>query len=350
MKRMDVCALLAAAVCGLGAVGVQAQGKPVFPAGTPVVQVPFGNERLSFQKLGTLYMNLSMNGGEAHNFVIDTGSVGIMVGADEIPNFDGKGEPGEITYSSSGVHLMGVWTTVDVRFEDAKMPDGSPVVAHMPVLAVTKRECLGTGVNAAKCSPGPGHPHMLGIGFGRGKAEDYTLMQKNAFVMLNAMQKGMMRRGYIISPKGVQLGLNAASVDASWKWQKLEARSAKVPDSYNGPQDWETAAGTIEVDHKVLTMGTVLIDTGLTNMMLSSPGAPTNGDIPDGIPITVHLLGNQLSYSFVSGDVHDPETPRRVSWRMPHEKTFVNTGLRGLAHFDYCFDDDAGFLGLKYRP
>jgi hypothetical protein len=350
MKHLVVSMLLSMAACSVGVVAVKAQGKPVFPAGVPVVQVPFADDNLNFQKLGSLHMNLSMNGGEPHGFQIDTGSVGIMVGADEIPHFDGKGEPGEITYSSSGVHLMGVWTMVDVRFEDAKMPDGSPVVAHMPVLAVTRRECLGTGVNAAKCSPGPGHPHMLGIGFGRGKGDDYASLQKNAFLMLNAMQKGMMRRGYILSPRGVQLGLNAESVDAGWKWQKLEARAAKIPDSYNGPPDWETAAGTIEVDHKLLPMGTVLIDTGLTNMMMSSPGAPKDGDVPDGVPITVHLLGNQLTYSFAAGDAHDPETPRRVSWRAPHDKTFVNTGLRALSHFDYCFDDDAGYLGLKYRP
>jgi hypothetical protein len=80
-----------------------------------------------------------------------------------------------------------------------------PVIAHMPVLAVTRRECLGTGVNAVKYAPGPGHPHMLGIGLGRGESKNYDIMQRNAFVMLNAMQKGMMRRGYLLSPKGVQL-------------------------------------------------------------------------------------------------------------------------------------------------
>lgn len=329
---------------------IYGQGKPVFPKEVPVVQVPFADSDLNFQHLGSIHLNLSMNGGEPHGFQIDTGSVGIMVGADEIPGFDGKGEPGEITYSSSGVHLTGVWTTVDVRFDDAKNVDGTPVVAHMPVLAVTRKECLGTGVNAAKCSPGPAHPHMLGIGFGRGSSDVYDVLQKNAFLMVDAMQKGRMRRGYVISSKGIQLGLSAETVSGDWKWQKLEPRSVHGPDSYAGPYDWETAAGTVEIDHKILPMGTVLIDTGLTNMMLSSPGAPGQGDLPDGVAITVHLLGSQLAYTFTVGDMHDPETPRKVSWRVAHDKTFVNTGLRAISHFDYCFDADAGYLGLKYRP
>lgn len=201
--------------------------KPVFPSGVPVIQVPFADDNLSFQHLNSIHLNLSFNGGPASRFQVDTGSVGIMVGADEIPGFDGKGEPGEITYSSSGVHLTGVWTTVDVGFPDAHMPDGSPVVAHMKVLAVTHKECLGIGVNEAKCSPGPAHPHMLGIGFGRGKDDEYTTALRNAFLMLNAMQKGSMRRGYTITPHGVQLGLNAESITGDWKWRSLRPVKSK---------------------------------------------------------------------------------------------------------------------------
>src|ERR1700742_4906534 len=107
MKHIVARTLLGTIACVASAASLHAQGKPVFPAGVPVVQVPFADDHLNFQKLGSMHLNLSMNGGESHGFQIDTGSVGIMVGADEIPNFDGKGEPGEITYSSSGVHLIG---------------------------------------------------------------------------------------------------------------------------------------------------------------------------------------------------------------------------------------------------
>ncbi|MDE1163153.1 MAG: hypothetical protein PW792_14615 [Acidobacteriaceae bacterium] len=346
-------ALAAVTMAGLSArAGAQVKpaDKPIFPAGTPVVNVPFADDNLNFQKLGSLHMRLSFNGGPDKRFQVDTGSTGIMVPASMIPNYQGKGEPGEITYSSSGVHLTGTWETVDVTFEDARMPDGSPVVAHMPVLAVTQKECLALGVNATKCSPGPWGGGMMGVGFGRGKDEDWNTQQRNPWLMLNAMQEGRMRRGYVITPKGVQLGLNAETISGDWKWQKLLPRTATVPSSYPGPKDWTTAAGTVEVKGTRLPMGTVLIDTGLTNMMLSSPGAPDSGDVPDGVPIKVWLLGGQLSYEFTTGGMHDPETPRKVSWRKPHETTFVNTGLRAIAHFDYCYDSDGGFLGLKFRP
>ncbi|MFT3971932.1 MAG: hypothetical protein QM699_00170 [Amaricoccus sp.] len=188
--------------------------------------MPYADNALNFQRLGSLHMRLAFNGGADSGFQIDTGSVGIMVSADEIPGYTGKGEPGEITYSSSGVHLTGTWETVDVKFVDAKMPDGSPVIAHMPVLAVTRRECLGTGVNAAKCSPGPGHPHMLGIGFGRGDGSDWKVQQRNAFLMLNAMQQGRMRRGYVLTTKGVQLGLSAEVLPG--RLEVAEAVAARV--------------------------------------------------------------------------------------------------------------------------
>lgn len=345
---MLTAATMACAAAQAGA-QVKAADKPVFPAGVPVVNVPFNDNNLNFQKLGSIHMRLSFNGGPDKGFQVDTGSTGIMVPVSMIPNYEGKGEPGEITYSSSGVHLIGTWETVDVTFEDARMPDGSPVVAHMPVLAVTRRECLPLGVNAHPCNPGPWGGGMMGIGFGRGKDEDWKTQQRNPLLMLNAMQQGKMRRGYVITPKGIQLGLNAETMTGDWKWQKLEPRKANVPSDYPGPKDWTTAAGTIEIKGTRLPMGTVLIDTGLTNMMLSSPGAPESGDVPDGVPIKVLLLGGQLSYEFTTGDTHDPESPRRVSWRKAHDTTFVNTGLRAIAHFDYAYDSDAGFLGLRYR-
>ncbi|MFC6645602.1 hypothetical protein ACFQBQ_08405 [Granulicella cerasi] len=99
--------------------------------------------------------------------------------------------------------------------------------------------------------------------------------------MLNAMQEGRMRRGYVLTPKGVQLGLNADLMQTGdWKWQKLNSRSVEPPDDSNAPKDWETAAGTIAVAGKTLGMGTVLIDTGLTNMMVSSPVRPRAETFP----------------------------------------------------------------------
>lgn len=336
-------------VCGglYGQTNAAVPDAPTFDVNAPVVMVPYSGE-VDFGDLRSLHVRLTLNGGEPHGFDVDTGSVGIMVAASEIPGFDGKGEPGEITYTSSGVHLAGVWTTVDVGFPDARSADGKPVVAHMQVLAVTGKECTGKGVNAAYCKPGPAHPYMLGIGFGRGLAKNFDAQRRNAFVMLNAMQAGAMRRGYMITPKGIQLGLNQQTAQGDWVWQRLARRAVKTPNSYAGPPDYETAPGTFEVKGHRLPMGTVLMDTGLTNMMVEAPGAPSVGDLPEGTKVRIDLLGGRLSYEFRVNET-SPVSPRRVSWRFAQRGTFVNTGLRALALFDYCYDAEDGYLGLRPR-
>ena len=55
--------------------------------------------------------------------------------------------------------------------------------------------------------------------------------------------------------------------------------------------------------------GTVLMDTGLTNMMLAVPDGPGKGDVPDGTLVTVELLGGKAQYSFKVGDATEVELP-----------------------------------------
>jgi len=341
-------------VCGaaLSAAAQKVADVPTFPKGTMTVTLPY-TRPADFKHLTSLHVNMSLNGGPVSGYQVDTGSVGIVVGAQNIPDFDGKGEPGELTYSSSGVHEVGVWKEVEITFPDVKLPNGKPVTAHVKVLAVTRMDCATTSaVNHCVPASGAPNPHMLGIGFGRGKGEAFDSAIKNAFLMLDAMQNGQMRRGYTITPAGVQLGLNAETfAGGGWTWQKLTQRegSAKAPDEYRGPKDWETAAGTFAVAGKTMPMGTVLMDTGLTNMMIEAKGAPTEGDLPPGTPVRVDLLGGQLHYEFVAGDPANPATPRKVSWRAAIRGTYVNTGLKALALFDYAYDADGGYLGLKPR-
>src|SRR5262249_18569007 len=145
----------------------QAQGpaaqEPTFSQGAKIATVPY-SPPMDFAHPGLPHLRMSINGGPPQSFTVDTGSIGIWVGSASIPNFNGEGTPGEITYSSSGARDKGVWTMVEISFPDAKLPDGRPVIAHVPVLAVTSKECTGKGVNAAHCkSSSAPNPHMLGI-------------------------------------------------------------------------------------------------------------------------------------------------------------------------------------------
>ena len=62
------------------------------------------------------YVRASLNGGPPTRFQVDTGSVGVIVGADEVPNIEPNAPPGSILYTSSGIELKGVWTTTTITF------------------------------------------------------------------------------------------------------------------------------------------------------------------------------------------------------------------------------------------
>lgn len=332
--------------CGTLALGQKVVSPPDYSAFSQsyalkyAVAPDFSSEKL-------LKVRAQINGGPVGVFTVDTGSVGMIVGADEVPNIDPAAKPGQITYSSSGVQLKGVWTTATVVFPDAKSADGV-ATAVIPVLAVTSEACTGVGVNSDHCHPNEHpHPHMLGIGFGRGHDDSHP--EKNAFLNLKEMQAGTMRRGYVITHQGIELGLTAQDVGEGFVWQKLKEKpvSAEAKAVSAGLKDWETAPGSFRVDGAQVSAGTVLMDTGLTNMILEAEGAPGKGLVAEGTPITVELLGGQLRYSFKAGDLTNPQTPRKVDWAKAARGTFVNTGLHALSAYDYLYDMDGGWLALR---
>ena len=110
-------------------------------------------------------------GERSYGAVMDTGSTGIVVSADKIPNIDHLRSlgPGKLTYSSSGRIMTGRWVVTPVTIAGA---DGASVTTStIPVLAVTRIECTAT---ARRCTPNesPRGVSMLGIGFGRPSSTD----------------------------------------------------------------------------------------------------------------------------------------------------------------------------------
>jgi hypothetical protein len=311
--------------------------------------LPFA-EPVDFDHLDrTLKVKMRVNGGPESSFTVDTGSVGIVVSADEVPNIDPSAQPGVLRYSSSGVELHGVWTTATVTFPDAQGAAGAVATAVVPVLAVSSETCANSGVNADRCQPSDHpHPHMLGIGFGRGEEAH---PEKNPFLNLREMQAGGMRRGYVIAPGGITLGLTAAGAGSGFVWQKLteKAVSAETAALKTGLKDWETAPGSFRVGSAQAPPGTVLIDTGLTNMMLALPGNAADSDVAAGTAVEIDLLSGKLHYNFAVGSAGNPATPRRVSWVRATHGVYCNTGLRALSLLDYLYDADGGWLALRPR-
>lgn len=288
----------------------------------------------------TLKVEASVNGGPVSPFTVDTGSVGVVVPASEVPNIPADSPPGSLTYSSSGLELTGVWVTASVSFPQAVDATGASAAAQagVPVLAVTSSKCRGDGVNSGRCTGAI--PHMLGVGFGRGTTAR-AAPTHNPFLNLSAMAAGTMRRGYLIGRSGLSLGLTAASVTGAWTMQQLASAGTPAEGTHN---DWLTPTGGFQSGSGPVHSGKVLVDTGLLDMIVEADGLPSTGTVPAGTAMSIAV--GDLHYSFAVGD-GGPQTPTEVHHAPARNGTFVNTGLRALGHYDLLYDADGGFLGLR---
>ena len=351
------CSVMTAAVLGLSVCAPAAgpvtqptvlETPPDYSTFTESATAPFAY-KTNFGNLGSTNVRISINDGTPMNFQVDTGSTGIIVGATEVPGYDPNGPPGEITYSSSNISHYGVYNTVKVTFVDSKGPDGQPVSATVPVLVSVKGVRRPGAVNSGNTTTTQEFtpkPHMMGIGFGRGGKEP-SHSERNPFLNLDAMKAGTMRRGYTITREGFTFGLTKETVGDGYLFQQLEPRTPSPEMAAFDPKlkDWASAPAWVTVNGVDGPIGTVLMDTGLTNMMIGRPDTPQE-ELTDGTAITVHLMDGKLSYDFDVGDRKNPTTPKKVT-RTNRPFVYVNTGLKALAVFDYLYDADGGYLGLR---
>lgn len=312
-------------------------------------RLPYGNLKpVDFDKLASMSVRVSLNGGPPLRLQIDTGSVGVVVGAADVPNIDPNGRPGSITYSSSGVELDGVWTPVTITFPDAKDDHGNIATAVVPVLAVAERKIHPGAVNSGKFKPTKDpRVFMFGVGSGRGKE---VHQERNPWLNLKEMQAGAMRRGYMLTREGITLGLTTAAVGRGYVFEKLQEHlpaPGSPPAATNAPKDWDSSQGWVVVGGKRQVTSGMLLDTGLTNMMIELPEVNAASDVAEGTEVDVFLLSGRLNYRFTVGDTKNPAAPRKVSWTRRSTGPLVNTGLRALANFDYLYDADGGYLGLR---
>src|SRR6266576_2011543 len=143
-------------------------------------------------------------GGRSYAAIMDTGSVGVVVSANKIPNIHSLQSlgPGQLTYSSSGRIMIGQWVVTPMTIMGG---NGARVTtAPIPVLAVTRVECMPL---ARRCVPNPAPQRisMLGIGFGRRHDhQEQSGPDKNPFLNvadLDGAGSGahQFRRGYIVT-------------------------------------------------------------------------------------------------------------------------------------------------------
>jgi hypothetical protein len=148
-------------------------------------------------------------GGRSYGAVRDTGSTGVVVSTDKIPNLASLQSlgAGELTYSSSGRIMIGQWVVTPMTITGS---DGTWITtAPIAVLAVTRIACTQ---RARRCTPNeaPRRVSMMGIGFGR-RSDAQTGPQKNPFLNIaklngDSVNGERMRRGYIVTRRGCTSG------------------------------------------------------------------------------------------------------------------------------------------------
>lgn len=285
-------------------------------------------------------------GGEPIRAELDSGSTGIVVAAAYIPGFDQLQSvgPGKLTYTSSGRVMLGQWVVTPVALvgkEGARIQTES-----MPVLAVTQVQCLET---ARECTPttSPRNIAMVGIGFGReGDSQSQSTPDKNPLLRVTG-GAGERRRGYILTPEGVHVGLTRENTKGGFRFVKL----AKQQDR----PDWAGVPACISINGVTPpACGTMLVDTGVSAMFMTLPEAQASGaqrTLPPGTQIAIHAgigeTGFALYQFTMGGD--SALAPADIHLRVAPDRVFVNTSFHLLNGYDVLFDADAGYAGFRGR-
>jgi len=357
-------AVVSAALLGLapgfGAGRARAEAPaPDLSAGKTSVFLPYLNAPLGKAPLNRPpALGLSF-GGPMLRAVMDTGSTGVVVSARSIPDVDSLPSlgPGTLTYSSSGRIMSGTWVVTPVTVSGPN--DAQVTTRPMPVLAVRSVSCLA---NARRCRAraNPAGIAMMGVGFARqGDHQSQSTQDHNPFLMLEGMgtaeAPGATRRGYVVTRRGVALGLTP-EVARGFTYVKLE-KSPQFP-------DWAAAPVCMSLGgREPPACGNLLVDTGVAVMFLTLPPPQLTGQtVPDangksvlkpGTPLKI-TLGRQAgapSYAITAGAPQAPMAPNAIILvPRPPDRTFVNTGVRLLNGFDYLYDADGGHVGFRARP
>jgi hypothetical protein len=311
-------------------------------------------------------------GGKIHLAAMDTGSVGIALSASQIENYDAllktKGVSQGWSYLSSSKRLwVGHWVPLTVTFLDNE--DRPIASAEVPVLGVEYETRCPDYVSGPTCPDVPRRKapdtiHYMGVGFGREHdRQPQGTPDKNPFLNITQIGQtqvapGSMRRGYILSPEGVTVGLTEQN-SAGFRLVKLTADPLH-------PGDWQALPMCISVNQSPCVSGSALIDTGITHMYLTVPDSMHFKTVwrPDpsfrqkllkvlapGTVVEVRFPGSEnptQSYQFKVGEQCNPAAPTlAIPSGGKNPVVFVNTGRHFLRSFQFLYDADTGQVGLK---
>ncbi|KAK7184354.1 hypothetical protein DPSP01_010527 [Paraphaeosphaeria sporulosa] len=315
---------------------------------------------------------------------VDTGSTGLLIGAPLLPGVDPRaGTPGRQYLSSSNIVYVGRYLDLNLTFHGTGNISAG---ARVPILIVDKSwvcpwyDPLKHGF---ECPLGPEGQEpverdvsgitYMGVGFGRNKnAEGQRTATSwgNPFLNINSIngtrfEPEDMKAGYIVSTKGIQLGLTRENT-RGYDFMKLERGIAHAVDA----RDWAMPRMQFRVNGRKSIPGSALIDTGISQMYIRAEdgkplpeviirnpkegGTPTVHRVKNGARIAIdfgacaseELSEVAASYSFEVGQ-NATMAPSYVVPGRQEPPPYVNTGRNFLKGYSIAFDAIDGRLGFR---
>lgn len=353
--------------------------KPTACAGTEDYSVPLATTLPDALHIMASVGHTTPDSGKSHlrKYTIDTGSLGVVVTADELAKSTAKDSmvigpagTGVKCYDSSNKAYFGHYYFAPVDIEVTSGSTTTTVQTNPIIVLGADEYCkVSNCTELKKISCTKNSPiHYMGVGFNRNATAPGDLFDspaENAFLHLTDANNGTdINPGYILSPSdhttptGLTLGINSA---AGYNPIELTANS-------NVPGDWNAQPacyGFPDLPEPNHFCGTALLDVGIPEMFIDLPFAKrpkgtyeSNDKVPAGLEMKV-LMGDPsnpaMSYQYTT--VQPPTSPSGAAptysqW-IDTTKTgaiFVNTGRNPLNSFDYLYAGQCGLVGLKTLP
>lgn len=343
---------------------------------TDTIFLPFTN---NFSPKDVTRIRCTIEGEVFHNMPLDTGSTGTLIGAPILPHLDPKtGIPAHHFFTSSRILYVGRLIDLQITFHANA---GSIATAQVPVLIVDKSflcPWYSPGSDGSECPPGPNGESpterdtakiaYMGVGFGRNRPSDgmpFASPRINPFLNIKMIDgqpvsETSMRCGYIVAKEGVHIGLTRENT-RDFAFSDLQPGLTNKQDA----KDWSMAAMCFRIDGGDIHCGTVLVDTGVSQMYIrpevggSIPNVTVPNPIKHGYAKMVRRVkpGTEITvaspsfdfpvaaYSFTVGEGSNIE-PEFVVPALPSSPPYVNTGRNFLHGYSIAFDAVGGRFGF----
>lgn len=297
-------------------------------------------------------------------FTLDTGSLGVVVPASELPQNShviGPGASGVKYYDSSGNTYSGNYYLAPVRIQTN---NGTVQTIPILVLGIDKAYCTGPTTRSCYTNSSPPAPdlHYMGVGFNRNSTTTNDLFNSptaNAFLHLNNANNGTdIGPGYNLTPSDATItGLSLGITDTS------DYQTVNLVANPSVPGDFSAQPGCYsftDFSPAQQFCGTALLDIGIDYMFIDLPKSQWPAGtfdsverVPVGTAMSI-LMGPisapAMQYSYMTNNTNTyPAAPNYVQWidSTTTDQIFVNTGRRPLYKYNYFYEGQCGQVGFK---